>query len=248
MKYLLFVVLFFLQFSVAFSANKDELILESNFGTFKWVKEDEFPRRNVLYKLDPKGAFTELEYPFSNFVFVKGESFKFFILNGNLTLDLNVQGISFRYKQNEGAWVCISDGIFEEYKSPKAEIIAEHVWLYKILEKREKNLLLKGERLTYERPVFYSVSIAQGDATARDIMQEIESLKHKIDREMNKDVVPNLADNMRVDKKAPFRGKDATSDRVEKEPCSWIWLIFAAGILFAGTTALIIFRSRQKRK
>ena len=96
-----------------------------------------------------------------------------------LFLELDIKGILFLYKFVNGEWICASDGIAEKYVSPEPTLVGEHVWLYRLLQKREECSRMRGEPRVFERPFFAVLSAPEfeGFSSAKDIRKEIERVK-----------------------------------------------------------------------
>ena len=157
-----------------------------------------------------------------------------------LFLELDIEGILFLYKFVNGEWICASDGIAEKYVSQEHTLVGEHVWLYRLLQKREEHSRMRGEPRVFERP-FFAVSSApefEGFSSAKDIRKEIERVKGVIAGKLKGSNSSGFADVI-----------GGSSKNIQEEPDSHKRAIaISIGlVLLAGPLLWLKIRSRRRR-
>ena len=180
--FFLLVIFLYSAFQIIFAG--EDVALETKSGCYVWKDISNgilgpYAGPHRLSRKTGSGNSESISFPTETHRFVKPQTMRCYADKRELFLELDIKGILFLYKFVNGEWICASDGIAEKYVSPEPTLVGEHVWLYRLLQKREECSRMRGEPRVFERP-FFAVSSApefEGFSSAKDIREEIERIK-----------------------------------------------------------------------
>ena len=248
--FFLLVIFLYSAFQIIFAG--EDVVLETNSGSYVWKDISNgilgpYAGPHRLSRKTGSGNSESISFPTETHRFVKPRTMRCYADKRELFLELDIEGILFLYKFVNGEWICASDGIAEKYVSPEHTLVGEHVWLYRLLQKREEYSRTWGKPRVFERPFFAVLSAPEleGFSSAKDIRKEIEKLKGVITGKL-KDSVPFPVKNSNSDT-TDETGNGSKNIQLERNSYKRAIAINIGILLIAGFFLWLKIRSRRRK-